>query len=251
MSPAELKGRVALVTGGARGIGRAIAQALAAQGAAIAVMDINGAGAAETAALVGRQGVPAHVVTADVSDYDAVKAGLAAIRAALGAPSIVVCNAGIAGEPTLFREETKAAWTRNFQVNVDGTFHCLRETFPAMLQTGWGRIVVISSIAATVGWRGASSYAAAKAALLGLMRTLALEGASKGVTANAVLPGVVDTEMARQSLVKVRDKVEAAIPMKRIGRPEDIANAVAFLCSERAAFITGQCLSPNGGMWMG
>jgi NAD(P)-dependent dehydrogenase (short-subunit alcohol dehydrogenase family) len=244
-------GRVALVTGGARGIGRAICLALAREGAAVAAMDLNGPGAEETAALARGLGVPAFGVSADVSDYDAVKAALARIREQLGDPSIVVCNAGIAGEPALFRDETKAAWKRQFEVHVDGAYHAIRETLHPMLQSGWGRIVVISSIAARLGWRGAASYAAAKGALLGLMRTLALECASKGITVNAVLPGVIDTEMSRTALVKVRDKLEAAIPMKYVGEPEDIANAVAFLCSDRASYITGQCISPNGGMWMG
>lgn len=250
MSGSDLQGKVALVTGGARGIGRAAAVALAAEGAAVAVMDLNGGGAEEAAAALRRTGAKALGLATDVSDFDAVKAGLARIREELGEPSIVVCNAGIAGTPTLFRDETKAAWKRQFEVHVDGTFHCLRETFPTMLQNGWGRIVIISSIAARIGWKGGSSYAAAKGALLGLMRTLALEGASRGVTCNAVLPGVIDTEMAREALVKVRDKLEASIPLKRVGQPEDIAQAVAYLCSERGAYLTGQCLSPNGGMWM-
>jgi 2-hydroxycyclohexanecarboxyl-CoA dehydrogenase len=242
---------VALVTGGARGIGRAICLALAGEGAAVSALDVNGPGADETAAMARERGVPALGLEADVSDYDAVKAALAEVRGRLGEPLIVVSNAGIAGEPALFRDETKAAWKRQFEVHVDGTFHCVRETLNPMLQAGWGRIVMISSIAARVGWRGGASYAAAKGALLGLMRTLALECAGKGVTVNAVLPGVIDTEMSRQALVKVRDRIEAAIPMKRVGQPEDIAQAVAYLCSEQAAYITGQCLSPNGGMWMG
>jgi len=251
MSADAMAGKVALVTGGARGIGRAICLALAREGTVIAALDVNGPGAEETATLARELGVRALGVLADVSDHDAVKSALARIRNELGDPAIVVCNAGIAGEPALFRDETKAAWKRQFEVHVDGAFHSIHETLHPMLQSGWGRIVIISSIAARLGWRGAASYAAAKGALLGLMRTLALECAGKGITVNAVLPGIIETEMSRTALVKVREKLEAALPMKRVGRPEDIANAVAFLCSERAAYVTGQCISPNGGMWMG
>jgi NAD(P)-dependent dehydrogenase (short-subunit alcohol dehydrogenase family) len=246
-----MAGRVALVSGGARGIGRAICLALAREGALVAPLDLNGPGAEETAALAREAGVKSSGFTADVSDYDAVKAALARVRERLGEPAIVVCNAGIGGEPSLFRDENKAAWKRQFEVHVDGAYHCIRETLNPMLESGWGRIVIISSIAARLGWRGGAAYAAAKGALLGLMRTLALECAGKGITVNAVLPGVIDTDMSRQVLVKVRQKLEAAIPMKEVGQPEDIANAVAYLCSDGAAYVTGQCLSPNGGMWMG
>ncbi len=245
-----LQGKTALVTGAARGIGRAICLALAAEGAHIAALDLNGEGAEETAALAAGHGVKSLACKTDVSDYDAVKSALEAVRGALGDPLVVVCNAGIAGTPTLFRNETKEAWKRQFEVHVDGAYHCMRETIDPMLDAGWGRIVCTSSIAARVGWRGGAAYAAAKAALLGLVRTVALECASKGVTVNAVLPGVIDTDMAREALEKVRDRVEASIPMKRVGRPEDIANAVAFLCSERGGYLTGQSISPNGGMWM-
>ena len=213
-------------------------------------MDLNGPGAEETGELLVRAGVKHCAVIADVSDYDAVKAGLERVRFTLGDPQIVVCNAGIAGPPSLFRNETKENWKRQFEVHVDGAYHCIRETINPMLDKGWGRIVCTSSIAATLGWRGAGSYAAAKGALIALVRTIAREYAAKGVTANAVLPGVIDTPLAREGIENVRDQVLAAIPMGRMGEPEDIAQAVAFLCSDRAAYVTGQFISPNGGMWM-
>ncbi|MCZ6474175.1 MAG: SDR family NAD(P)-dependent oxidoreductase [SAR324 cluster bacterium] len=250
MSERNLKGKVALVTGGAAGIGRAICIALAELGADIAVMDVNGDGAKETAQLAAGQGVRQIAVNADVSDYEAVKAGLEQVRSALGDPQIMICNAGIAGAPSLFRNENKENWKRQFEVHVDGAYHCIRETINPMLERGWGRIVCTSSVAATLGWRGAASYAAAKGALIALVRTLALEYAAKGVTANAVLPGVIETELMREGIEKVRDQVVGSIPMGRIGEPEDIANAVAFLCSDRAAYLTGQMISPNGGMWI-
>lgn len=250
MSEQSLNGKVALVTGGASGIGRATCLALAAEGADVAVMDLNGPGAEETGKLLAEAGGKHCAVIADVSDYDAVKAGLERVRFTLGDPQIVICNAGIAGPPSLFRNETKENWKRQFEIHVDGAYHCIRETINPMLDKGWGRIVCTSSVAATLGWRGAGSYAAAKGALIALVRTIAREYAAKGVTANAVLPGVIDTPLAREGIEKVRDQVLAAIPMGRMGEPEDIAQAVAFLCSDRAAYVTGQLISPNGGMWM-
>jgi len=246
----DLHGKLALVTGGAAGIGRACALALARQGADIAVLDLNGAGAAETAAQVEALGVRALALPTDVSDEAAVHASLERVRVRLGTPLIVVCNAGVAGVASLFRNERKENWDRLFAVHVYGAYHCVRETINPMIEGGWGRVVVISSVAATLGWKGAAGYAAAKAALLGFMRSLALECASRGVTANAICPGVVDTALMREGIAKVREEIEAAIPMRRIGQPEDIAAAVAYLCSERGGYVTGQIISPNGGMWM-
>ena len=250
MTGQNMKGKVALVTGGASGIGRATCLELAAKGADVAVMDLNDDGAEETAGLISSGGVRGCAVHADVSDYDAVKAALERVRFNLGDPQIVVCNAGIAGTPSLIRNETKENWKRQFEIHVDGAFHCIRETINPMLEHGWGRIVCTSSVAATLGWRGAGSYAAAKGALIALVRTIAMEYAAKGVTANAVLPGVIDTPLAREGIEKVRDQVLASIPMGRMGKPEDIAQAVAFLCSDAAGYLTGQSISPNGGMWM-
>lgn len=249
MTEPSLKGRVALVTGGAAGIGRATCLALAAEGADIAVMDLAAEAAAETAELVTGHGVRSCAVATDVTDYDAVKAALAEVRAKLGDPAIVICNAGIAGATNLFRNETKENWRRLFEVHVDGAYHCLRETINPMLDARWGRIVCTSSVAAVLGMRGAAAYAAAKGALLGLIRSLATEGASRGVTANAVLPGVIQTALMEEGVRHVKEQLVASIPMGRIGEPEDIAGAVAYLCSERGGYVTGQLLSPNGGMW--
>jgi len=246
----DLHGKVALVTGAGAGIGRACALALARLGADIAVMDLNAAGARETAAQVEALGTRALALPTDVSDADAVRSSLDQTRAKLGLPLVVVCNAGIAGVASLFRNERKENWDQLFNVHVYGAYHCVRETINPMLEEGWGRVVLISSVAAQLGWKGAAGYAAAKAALLGFMRSLALECASRGVTANAICPGVDDTALMREGIAKVRDQIEAAIPMRRIGQPEDIAGAVAYLCSERGGYLTGQIVSPNGGMWM-
>jgi 2-hydroxycyclohexanecarboxyl-CoA dehydrogenase len=246
----DLHGKVALVTGSAAGIGRACALALARLGADVAVMDLNGQGAQETAIQVQALGVRALALATDVSDEHAVRSGIDRTRAKLGAPQIVVCNAGIGGVASLFRNERKENWDQLFSVHVYGAYHCVRETINPMLETGWGRVVLISSVAAQLGWKGAAGYAAAKAALLGFMRSLALECASRGVTANAICPGVIDTALMREGIAKVRDQIEASIPMRRIGQPDDIAWAVAYLCSEQGGYLTGQIISPNGGMWM-
>ncbi|HEX7927511.1 MAG TPA: SDR family NAD(P)-dependent oxidoreductase [bacterium] len=246
----DLQGRVALVTGAAAGIGRACAIALARQGADVAVLDLNGPGAQETATRITALGRKPLAVPCDVSDAAAVHAAVEQTRAKLGEPLIVVSNAGIGGVASLFRNERKENWDRIFAVHVNGAYHCVRETINPMLEANWGRVVLISSVAATLGWKGAAGYAAAKAALLGFMRSLALETASKGVTSNAVCPGVVDTALMREGTARVRDQLEASIPMRRIGHPEDIAEAVAYLCSERGGYMTGQIISPNGGLWM-
>lgn len=250
MGKESLEGRIALVTGGASGIGRAAALALAAAGSDVAVMDLNDAGAQETAEMISARGTRSLALTADVSDHAAVQAAIEQLRSKLGHPQIVICNAGIAGTPSLIRNETLENWKRLFEVHVDGAFHCIRETINPMLESGWGRIICTSSVAATLGWRGAGAYASAKGALIALVRTIALEYAAKGVTANAVLPGVIDTPLAREGIEKVRDQILSSIPMGRMGEPEDIAHAIAFLCSEEAGYITGQLISPNGGMWM-
>jgi NAD(P)-dependent dehydrogenase (short-subunit alcohol dehydrogenase family) len=246
----DLHGKVALVTGAAAGIGRACALALARAGADIAVLDLDGAGAHETARTVEALGRKALALATDVSDEDAVRLALEQVRARLGVPLIVVCNAGISGVASLFRNEQKGNWDRLFAVHVYGAYHCVRETINPMLETGWGRVVLVSSVAAQLGWKGAAGYAAAKAALLGFMRSLALECAARGVTANAVCPGVIETALMREGIAKVREQIEGAIPMRRIGQPDDIAGAVAYLCSEQGSYLTGQIISPNGGMWM-
>lgn len=250
MHEQTLLGRLALVTGGGAGIGRACALALAQEGADIAVMDLNGDSAAETVQLVLSEGRRAHAVTCDVSDYDAVKDALADIRATLGTPLLTICNAGIAGESRMFHKEQKENWKRLFEVHVDGAYHCIRETVESMREAQWGRIICISSIAATMGLRGAASYASAKAALLGLVRTLANENAPLGITANAICPGFIETAMMRDVPETALQKSLALVPMKTAGQPDDIANAVAYLCSERGRYMTGQILSPNGGVWM-
>jgi NAD(P)-dependent dehydrogenase (short-subunit alcohol dehydrogenase family) len=249
MSAGSLKGKVAVITGGAAGIGRAAALALAADGADIGVMDINLEGAQETVSLVEQAGCKATAAAVDVSDGDSVREGLKAISSALGTPLVLFSNAGIGNTPIKFENENFEEWKRQFAVHVDGAFHTVHQMLPGMVSAEWGRVVLTSSIAATMGIKGAVSYSAAKGALLGMTHSLALEYASKGITVNAVAPGFIDTAMFHEVGGKVVAMVEGTIPMKHLGEPEDIAQAVAYLCSEQGRYMTGQVISPNGGIW--
>ena len=249
MSEQSLQGRTALVTGGGAGLGRASALALAREGAHVALLDIDGAAAEESAALVAQVGVKSLGVAVDVSDGAAMSAALDRVRERLGTPLVVFSNAGIGTPPALFEHETFDGWRRHFAVHVDGTFHTVHGCLPAMVQARWGRIVCTSSVAATMGIKGTVAYSAAKGALLGFVRSLALEYASKGITVNAVAPGFIDTAMFRAVGGNAIAQVEAGIPMKHQGRPEDIAAAVAYLCAESGRYLTGQIISPNGGIW--
>lgn len=244
-----LSGKVAIVTGGGGGIGRATACMLAEDGADVAVVDLKAQGAQDTAQQVRALGRRALALTVDVTDYDAVKRAVAAINAKLGTPLVTVSNAGTAGETNPFHDENKANLLDQLRVHVEGAYHWLRETIGPMRQAGWGRLVVTSSIAATIGLRNGSSYAAAKGALIGLVRTVALENTSRGVTANCVLPGVIETDILKSLPPEQLEKMRRGNPAKRFGKPEDIAAAIAYLCSEQAGYVTGQCISPNGGLW--
>jgi NAD(P)-dependent dehydrogenase (short-subunit alcohol dehydrogenase family) len=155
----------------------------------------------------------------------------------------------VAGETVPFHKETHDHVWRHLAIPVGGTFNCFRETIEPMREAGWGRLVATSSCAAEIGLPGGSSYAAAKAALQGLVRTIALENTARGVTANCVLPGVIDTPILAAYTAERREKLLANNPARRFGQPEDIAAAIAYLCSEDAGYTTGQSLSPNGGLW--
>jgi len=249
MTQFPLEGKVAIVTGAASGIGRGIAQRLAADGAAVAILDIAAEGAQETVEMLAAAGGRALALPTDVTDHDAVRAAVARIGRELGTPLIAVSNAGIGGGQVPFHRETGAHLQRQLAVHLGGAFHLFRETIGPMRAAGWGRLVGIASIAATVGYASGSSYAAAKAALIGLVRTIALENTARGVTANCVLPGVIETPALGRIPPERLEKMRAANPARRFGRPEDIAAAVAYLCSPQSGYVTGQCLSPNGGLW--
>jgi NAD(P)-dependent dehydrogenase (short-subunit alcohol dehydrogenase family) len=244
-----VSGRTAIVTGGASGIGAAISQRLAAGGAAVAIFDRNGDGAKDTAASIETDGGTAIGVRADVADRADVDAGLAEVRARLGRPAILVNSAGLS-PPSPFLEITAEMWDHVLAVNLTGTFHCCQAILPGMLEEGWGRIVNISSSSVHSGVPGLASYVAAKSGVVGLTKSLALEFAPRGITVNTIPPGFIDTPMLRQTtqsgFISVEQQV-AKTPVRRIGQPEDVATACAFLVSEEAGYITGQVIGVNGG----
>jgi len=228
--------KTAVVTGGGSGIGQAVAQRLRADGLHVAVIDLNPSDAE-------------FAYTADVTDRTAIDDALTAIRAQLGPVTVLVNAAGLE-KFKRFTDITFDDWQRVIDVNLNGVFHCVQAVLPDMIEAGWGRIVNISSSSTHSGQPFMSPYVAAKSAVNGLTKSLALEYGPSGITVNAVPPGFIDTPMLRKSEERgylVVEKNIEATPVRRIGRPEDIAAACAFLISEEAGYITGQILGVNGG----
>jgi 3-oxoacyl-[acyl-carrier protein] reductase len=248
----ELTGRIAVVTGGSRGIGRAIAIALGRAGAKVVVnYTANEAAANETATAVADAGGAAVTKRFDVADAAAVDAAFKEIIASEGGLHILVNNAGIAVN-TLVLGAKDADWKRAIDVNLNGTFHCCRSAIRALMKAKeTGRIINITSITAETGSAGQAPYVAAKAGVIGLTKTLAREYASRGVTVNAVSPGYIDTDMTAAELPEERRaELLKSIPLGRVGKPEDVAAAVAYLAGPAASYVTGQVLRVNGGLFM-
>ncbi|MDH4041309.1 MAG: SDR family oxidoreductase [Gammaproteobacteria bacterium] len=245
----SLSGKVAVVTGGASGIGRAICLQLARDGAAVSVWDLNGEGAEETVAMITGAGGSAIACVGDAAAATAISASVARTHAELGPITILVNNAGITGF-CRFQEITEDMMDRMMQINIKGPFLCVQAVIPDMLAAGWGRVVNISSSSAQTGAPMMAHYAASKGGVIGLTKALAREYADKGITVNNIPPGFIDTPMLRASPVDIEHQAAVNSPMKRAGQPEDIAAACSYLVSEAAGYVTGHTLSVNGGRVM-
>lgn len=245
-----LKNQVAVVTGAGRGIGRAIAKKLAAQGALV-IINYNGSKerAEEVRTEITESGGQAETVQCDVSDYAACEEMFRQIAKKYGRIDILVNNAGITQDGLLIGM-SEEAFDKVIATNLKGTFHCVRFVARQMLKQRSGRIINISSVSGILGNAGQANYSASKAGVIGLTKSVARELAGKGITVNAVAPGFINTEMTEVLSDKVKELAVAQIPLKRFGEPEEIAEAVAFLASENAGYITGQVLSVDGGMAM-
>lgn len=238
MSDDVLSGRTALVTGGARGIGAAIADGLQRAGAAVAVVDRDSAGAA-----------PAHLVLqGDVTDRDQVAAAVAQATAALGPVDVLVNNAGVLHQGSLV-STSEEDWLRTIDVNLSGTFRVIREVLPGMLDRRYGRIINLASITPLRGEATTTAYAASKGGVIGLTRALAREVAHRGVTVNAVAPGFVRTEQTREAFDgPTGDYVRSLVPMGRLAEPDDIAGTAVHLAAPASSYVTGQVLVVDGGV---
>ena len=246
----DLTGKSAVVTGGSRGIGRAIAVRLATQGADIAVsFRGNEEAARETAATIEALGRRALAHRGDVTDSSAANALIAAALETFGRIDILVNSAGITRDDLLMRM-TDQAWHDVLQTNLSGAFYATRAVLRPMLRARKGRIVNISSVAGQAGNAGQANYSAAKAGLIGLTKATAREVASRGITCNAVAPGFVLTEMTQVMPEAIQEGIRSATPMGRFGTAEEIADVVAFLCSDEAAYVTGQVVGVDGGLVM-
>jgi 3-oxoacyl-[acyl-carrier protein] reductase len=241
-----LAGKVALITGGGRGIGREIARVFAREGACVAAADVNLEAATDTIGQLPTDGLP---LSMDVADIASVQAGVDAIMARYSRVDILVNNAGITRDNLLIRMD-ESEWDAVININLKGVFNCCKVASRPMMKARRGRIVSISSVVGVQGNAGQVNYSASKAGVLGITKTLARELASRAITVNAVAPGFIETDMTAKLSPDARQAMLSQVPLARPGVPEDVANAVLFLASDQAAYITGQVIQVNGGMAM-
>ena len=241
-----LDGRVAVVTGGARGIGRVTARVLAAAGADVAILDrLPGDESAADVEALGRR---SRACAVDVTDPASLDAAVDVVRTALGDPHILVSGAAITNHIAPVARMTRDGWERELAVNLTGAFAAVQAVLPAMVEAGWGRIVLVSSVAARGGLQLQAAYAASKAGLVGLAKTVALEHARDGITCNAVLPGLIETEAVAAMPAAIREATIAHTPARRSGRMEEVAHLIRFLVSDDAGFLNGADIPVDGGV---
>jgi len=245
----ELKGKIALVTGAAQGIGRAIALLLAQKGADIVISDINLEKAEEMAKEIEALGRKAMAIKVDVANTNDVERMVEAILERFGQIDILVNNAGIARDKLILRM-TEEDWDSVLNVNLRGTFNCTKAVIKHMSKQRKGKIVNIASVVGEMGNVGQANYSASKAGVIGFTKTIAREFAQRGINVNAIAPGYIETPMTEVLTEKVKEELRRMIPMERLGRPEDVAQAVLFLVSEATSYITGQVLNVNGCIYM-
>ena len=245
----RLKDKVALITGGARGIGQAIAMTFAREGADIVVADVNLEIAQKTASEIESLGRKAMALEMDVTNYDKVEEGINKILDKMGKVDILVNNAGITKDNLILRM-SQVEWDAVINVNLKGTFNCIRAVSRPMVKQRSGRIISIASIIGLMGNPGQANYAASKAGIIALTKTVAKELASRNINANAVAPGFIQTEMTAKLPEDIKKKMLEAIPLAKLGTPQDVANTCLFLASDESSYITGQVITIDGGMVM-
>ncbi len=245
----RLKDKVALITGGARGIGQAIALTFAREGADIVVADVNLEIAQKTALEIEGLGRKALALEMDVTNYEKVEEGINKILDKMGKVDILVNNAGITKDNLLLRM-SQADWDAVINVNLKGTFNCIKAVTRPMIKQRSGRIISIASIIGLMGNPGQANYAASKAGIIALTKTVAKELASRNINANAVAPGFIQTEMTAKLPEDIKKKMLEAIPLAKLGTPQDVANTCLFLASDESSYITGQVITIDGGMVM-
>jgi len=268
----SLSGKVALVTGASRGLGRAIALALGSAGADVVVTDLlvegetfdteklsdysplagifagtDSVGTKSAAEAIREMKVSSLALKMDVGEPEEIKAVVREVEKELGEIDILVNNAAVMDNFALFENQDPERWERDIRVNLTGAFHCSKAVWPGMLKKNWGRIINMSSIAGAMGAFGQPSYGASKAGLIGLTRSLAIEGARKGITVNAVLPGLIETEAVKLHRPDMLDRMRNSTAMKRLGKPEEVASLVVYLASDEASYITGAAIPVAGG----